>query len=91
MAELKRDNDDRPFVEVELSEIDLYIVTHSLALYLTNVGKVVPLAGTLKRIGSKYYQALKASEFDIPKDDLEFWAKVGICPFPEPDPAALIV
>ena len=90
MAELKRDDDGREFVEVELSEIDLYVVTHSLALYLDRMGTVKPLAGTLKRIGNTYYQALKASKFPIPEDDLKFWAAIGIIQRPESDPATVI-
>lgn len=90
MAELKRDDDGRPFVELELYGIDLYIVTHSLALYLDQMGTVKPLAGSLKRIANTYYRALKESGFTISEDDIKFWTRVGICPPPESDPAVLI-
>lgn len=86
MAELKLMHDGWDPVQIELSPLDLFIVTQSIARLICELKTIVHMKGALKRIANLYYKALKESGFDIPLQIEEFWADLGICPHPERDP-----
>ncbi len=91
MAKLDLLYEDWIPVAVELSALDLFIVTQAIARYLMELNTIVPMKGAITRIANTYYRALKAADFEIPKEIEELWADLGICHDPESDPAVLII
>ena len=85
MAELKELNIDVNCIPVDMSIIDLFIITQAIAKQLAAPGEAVPLTGALRRIGIHCYNTIIDSGLEPPADIKAVWIKAGICRHPEND------